>query len=195
MKIEPRIILKLFLNFIDFEPQYSYELYSYEKKSVLMKSILRGNSLRAGALKLLIKKRRKFPIIFHKAVAPVSELNLWWWSSQIMPATRVESLNYLVRYIANRQQWYHLYRVSALFKRFHVSRVMMAGYLQDFYVIICKSFTSAVHHLFLLLFLWIFHSLMSWILMQTSTFSLHMLKMQQLRRNCLHVWSYVQRQL
>ena len=26
--------------------------------------------LRAGALKLLIKKRRKFPIIFHKAVAP-----------------------------------------------------------------------------------------------------------------------------
>ena len=32
MKLEPRIILRLFLNFSDFEPQYSYELYSYKKR-------------------------------------------------------------------------------------------------------------------------------------------------------------------
>ena len=31
MKLEPYIILKLFLYFNDFEPQYSYKLYSYEK--------------------------------------------------------------------------------------------------------------------------------------------------------------------
>ena len=35
MKVEPGIILKLFLNFSNFEPQYSYRLYSYKKKSVL----------------------------------------------------------------------------------------------------------------------------------------------------------------
>ena len=35
MKVEPGNILKLFLNFSNFEPQYSYRLYSYKKKSVL----------------------------------------------------------------------------------------------------------------------------------------------------------------
>ena len=30
MKLEPRIILKLFLNFSDSEPEYSYKLYSYK---------------------------------------------------------------------------------------------------------------------------------------------------------------------
>ena len=34
MKVEPGDILKLFLNFSNFEPQYSYRLYSYKKKSV-----------------------------------------------------------------------------------------------------------------------------------------------------------------
>ena len=34
MKVEPGNILKLFLNFSNFEPQYSYRLYSYKKKSV-----------------------------------------------------------------------------------------------------------------------------------------------------------------
>ena len=29
MKVEPGNILKLFLNFSNFEPQYSYRLYSY----------------------------------------------------------------------------------------------------------------------------------------------------------------------
>ena len=29
MKLEPRIIFKIFLNINDFEPQYSYKLYSY----------------------------------------------------------------------------------------------------------------------------------------------------------------------
>ena len=32
MKVEPGNILKLFLNFSNFEPQYSYRLYSYKKK-------------------------------------------------------------------------------------------------------------------------------------------------------------------
>ena len=32
MKPERRIILKLFLNFNDFEPQYSYKLCSYKKE-------------------------------------------------------------------------------------------------------------------------------------------------------------------
>ena len=32
MKVEPCNILKLFLNFSNFEPQYSYRLYSYKKK-------------------------------------------------------------------------------------------------------------------------------------------------------------------
>ena len=36
MKVEPGNILKLFLNFSNFEPQYSYRLYSYKKKSVLL---------------------------------------------------------------------------------------------------------------------------------------------------------------
>ena len=31
MKVEPGIILKLFLNFSNFEPQSSYRLYSYKK--------------------------------------------------------------------------------------------------------------------------------------------------------------------
>ena len=34
MKVEPGNILKLFLNFSNFEPQYSYRHYSYKKKSV-----------------------------------------------------------------------------------------------------------------------------------------------------------------
>ena len=33
MKLEPRIILKLFLNFSDVEPQYSYKIFS-RKKSI-----------------------------------------------------------------------------------------------------------------------------------------------------------------
>ena len=32
MKVEPGNILKLFLNFSNFEPKYSYRLYSYKKK-------------------------------------------------------------------------------------------------------------------------------------------------------------------
>ena len=32
MKVEPGNILKLFLHFSNFEPQYSYRLYSYKKK-------------------------------------------------------------------------------------------------------------------------------------------------------------------
>ena len=31
MKLDPRIILQLFLNFSDFERQYSYKLYSYKR--------------------------------------------------------------------------------------------------------------------------------------------------------------------
>ena len=34
MKLEPRIILKLFLNFSDSEPLHSYKLYFYKRKSV-----------------------------------------------------------------------------------------------------------------------------------------------------------------
>ena len=32
MRLEPRIILNLFLNFSDFEPHYCYKLYSYKKE-------------------------------------------------------------------------------------------------------------------------------------------------------------------
>ena len=32
IKLEPRSILKLFLDFSDFEPQYSYKLFSYKKE-------------------------------------------------------------------------------------------------------------------------------------------------------------------
>ena len=35
MKVEPGNILKLFLNFSNFEPQYSYRLYSYKKKECI----------------------------------------------------------------------------------------------------------------------------------------------------------------
>ena len=35
MKVEPGNILKLFLYFSNFEPQYSYRLYSYKKMSVV----------------------------------------------------------------------------------------------------------------------------------------------------------------
>ena len=35
MKLEPRIILNLLLNFSDFDPRYSYKLYSYKKESVV----------------------------------------------------------------------------------------------------------------------------------------------------------------
>ena len=46
MKVEPGNILKLFLNFSNFEPQYSYRLYSYKKKecktSFKFKYILRN---------------------------------------------------------------------------------------------------------------------------------------------------------
>ena len=40
MKVEPGNILKLFLNFSNFEPQYSYRLYSYKKKSVVVSTVL-----------------------------------------------------------------------------------------------------------------------------------------------------------
>ena len=36
MKNEPRIILKLFLDFSDFELQYSYKFYSYKKRVYLI---------------------------------------------------------------------------------------------------------------------------------------------------------------
>ena len=36
MKVEPGNILKLFLNFGNFEPQYSYRLYSYKKKECII---------------------------------------------------------------------------------------------------------------------------------------------------------------
>ena len=37
MKVEPGNILKLFLNFSNFEPQYSYKLYSYKKECICKK--------------------------------------------------------------------------------------------------------------------------------------------------------------
>ena len=40
MRSEPRNILKIFLNFTDFEPHYSYKIYSYKKKGVDMKMCL-----------------------------------------------------------------------------------------------------------------------------------------------------------
>ena len=46
MKVEFCIILKLLLNFIDSEPQYSYELYSYNRKSISsFLIVLQHNSL------------------------------------------------------------------------------------------------------------------------------------------------------
>ena len=39
MKVEPGNILTLFLNFSNFEPQYSYRLYSYKKKECTGKII------------------------------------------------------------------------------------------------------------------------------------------------------------
>ena len=36
MKVEPGNTLKLFLNFSNFEPQYSYRLYSYKKRVYLI---------------------------------------------------------------------------------------------------------------------------------------------------------------
>ena len=39
MMVEPDNIRKLFLNFSNFEPQYSYRLYSYKKKSVAMATV------------------------------------------------------------------------------------------------------------------------------------------------------------
>ena len=35
MRSEPRNILKIFLNFTDFEPHYSYKIYSYRKKECI----------------------------------------------------------------------------------------------------------------------------------------------------------------
>ncbi len=43
MGSEPRNILKIFLNFTDFEAHYSYEIYSYKKKSVF--PLYQGNLL------------------------------------------------------------------------------------------------------------------------------------------------------
>ena len=40
MKVEPGNILKLFLNFSNFEPQYSYRLYSYKKKECIQNHVL-----------------------------------------------------------------------------------------------------------------------------------------------------------
>ena len=36
MKVEAGNILKLFLNFSNFEPQYSYRLYSFKKKECIL---------------------------------------------------------------------------------------------------------------------------------------------------------------
>ena len=44
MKLEPRILLQLFLNFSDFEPQYSCKLYFYKKeRSIYRKSMIKSN--------------------------------------------------------------------------------------------------------------------------------------------------------
>ena len=48
MKIEPGNILKLFLNFSNFEPQYSYRLYSYKKKRVQGRQRAKDYSKKAG---------------------------------------------------------------------------------------------------------------------------------------------------
>ena len=59
MKVEPGNILKLFLNFSNFEPQYSYRLYSYKKKRVYLCQLM--DSL--GGL-LDIKRRTSFYMNF-----------------------------------------------------------------------------------------------------------------------------------
>ncbi len=43
MRSEPRNILKIFLNFTDFEPHYSYKIYSYKKKECKLKDRDKGN--------------------------------------------------------------------------------------------------------------------------------------------------------
>ena len=53
MKLEPSIILKLFLNLSDFRPRYSYKLYSFKRECHFISSKEGGPSARAdlqGAL-------------------------------------------------------------------------------------------------------------------------------------------------
>ena len=45
IRSEPRNILKIFLDFTDFEPHYSYKIYSYKKKSVLLKKKIEQKNL------------------------------------------------------------------------------------------------------------------------------------------------------
>ena len=46
MMVEPGNILKLFLNFSNFEPQYSYRLYSYKKKECNLYKFIPNSDIR-----------------------------------------------------------------------------------------------------------------------------------------------------
>ena len=48
MKLEPCIILKLFLNFSDSEPEYSYKLYSYKAKVCIMHQVTLRMQIKLG---------------------------------------------------------------------------------------------------------------------------------------------------
>ena len=60
MKVEPGNILKLFLNFSNFELQYSYRLYSYKKKECTC------NQKYSATPKILGKFSTSAPLIFHE---------------------------------------------------------------------------------------------------------------------------------
>ena len=55
MKVEPGNILKLFLNFSNFEPQYSYRLYSYKIKRVYAQNIENCTGIDTEIVKKLSK--------------------------------------------------------------------------------------------------------------------------------------------
>ena len=68
MKVEPGNILKLLLNFSNFEPQYSYRLYSYKKKRVYSSEwayLIFGSVICTTDVHLLVERLRTLPNIFN----------------------------------------------------------------------------------------------------------------------------------
>ena len=61
MKLEPCIILNTFLNFIDSQPEYCYELYSYKKVCIMSSSSRHSACAKLALMWSVLRVNTPFP--------------------------------------------------------------------------------------------------------------------------------------
>ena len=82
MKVESRIILKLFLNFSDFEPEYSNKLCSYKTSDINETACVRVRRSAGATVKAEGRSSKKGTCIDYDSIM-TSELKLEGYFSQI----------------------------------------------------------------------------------------------------------------